>query len=117
MIIKMQLKDIIKDDKLVKQLGLNPYCLREEADGDTWYEIDTEYKEIPTTIELDRETANSLFDALKTIIYLGEKHIDKLIANKGKISAPELDDDPIAQMRNASTELLHLTNDHVKIRQ
>lgn len=48
MIIKIQLKDIIKNDKLIEELGLNPYCINEGADPE-------EYKEVEVyNVELSR---------------------------------------------------------------
>lgn len=40
--IQVQLKDIIKNDAAIEALGLNPYCVNEGADGDTWYVINIE---------------------------------------------------------------------------
>lgn len=44
--IQMQLKDIIKDDKLISFLGLNPYCVNEGADPESWYVVDQDKFEI-----------------------------------------------------------------------
>lgn len=42
MIIQVQLKDIIRSDAAIDALGLNPYCVNEGADGDSWYIIELE---------------------------------------------------------------------------
>lgn len=40
MLIKMQLKDVIKDDRLIRKAGLNPYCCNEGADPEDFIEIE-----------------------------------------------------------------------------
>ena len=39
MIIKMKLRDVIHNDTLIEQLGLNPYCCNEGADPDEYVEV------------------------------------------------------------------------------
>lgn len=39
MIIKMRLGDVIHNDTLIEQLGLNPYCCSEGADPDEYVEV------------------------------------------------------------------------------
>ena len=38
--IQVQLKDIIYSDAAIEALELNPYCISEGADGESWYIID-----------------------------------------------------------------------------
>jgi len=41
--IKMKIKDILEDDKLIKLSGLNPYCVNEGgADGEEYTTIEVE---------------------------------------------------------------------------
>lgn len=42
MIIKMKLRDIIRNDKLIKQTGINPYCCNEGANLDEYIEVEVE---------------------------------------------------------------------------
>ena len=42
MIIKMKLRDIVKNDKLIERLGLNPYCVNEGADGEEFIPVEVE---------------------------------------------------------------------------
>lgn len=42
MLIKMQLKDIIKYSELIEQTGINPYCCNEGANPEDFIEIEVE---------------------------------------------------------------------------
>ena len=36
----MKLKDLVKDDRLIEQLNLNPYCINEGADPEEYREVE-----------------------------------------------------------------------------
>ncbi len=38
--IKLQLKDIVKNDEACDALGINYYTCNEGGDGEAWYEVD-----------------------------------------------------------------------------
>ena len=40
--IKIKLKDIMKNDRLVFKIGLNPWCMNEGLNGEVFYEIEVE---------------------------------------------------------------------------
>lgn len=50
MIIKMKLKDIIHNDTLLEQCGLNPYCCSEGANPEDYIEVEVK-KVVPYTDE------------------------------------------------------------------
>ena len=53
MIIKMRLGDVIHNDTLLQQLGLNPYCCNEGADPDDYVEV--EIKDVITYTDEELE--------------------------------------------------------------
>ena len=59
--IELQLKDIVKNDTLVDKLGLNPWCMAEGADGDTWYQIDV--------------NSHELFNAVKMVLKSNQEYL------------------------------------------
>lgn len=50
MIIKMKLKDIIHNDTLLEQCGLDPYCCSEGANPEDYIEVEVK-KVVPYTDE------------------------------------------------------------------
>lgn len=50
MIIKMKLKDIIHNDTLLEQCGLDPYCCSEGANSEDYIEVEVK-KVVPYTDE------------------------------------------------------------------
>jgi hypothetical protein len=38
--IQVKLKDIIRNDKLIEQTGVNPYCINEGADPEKYVEVE-----------------------------------------------------------------------------
>lgn len=55
MIIKMRLGDIIHNDALLEQTGLNPYCCNEGADPDDYVEVEIKYVVTYTNEELEEK--------------------------------------------------------------
>lgn len=40
MIIKMKLRDVVQNNTLLEQTGLNPYCCNEGADPDDYVQVE-----------------------------------------------------------------------------
>ena len=40
--IKMKLKDLVKNDRLLEQTGINPYCINEGADPEEYKEVEVD---------------------------------------------------------------------------